>query len=309
MASTANRGELFGRDTFMLLDVSSNADQMGVSLGNAIRVERDQRGEANLLTVGAGLIGATTGSSMQFQILNMDVVASAQNLRAVTLPQISWEPIWNIPLEIEGAPDPQDLITVTPGILVYDNDGIPTRIFSESPYQVPIAPLPVTKHFLKEFNDRHVPRQLHATFTLPFALIAQADFTRTVKGPPTHGTRLHFNSPYFDELRGGLQIKAQAPAASAPTRRPAFGGWTIQLDNDIKWALFGIPITGSTLGNIVKTIFNSEFFTNKPKVPLEQIEFSGYGASIFSNWLDGDAAIAEVIRPPSMSWSDALHMK
>ena len=294
IASTRDRGEFFTRDNFMLLDVSSNADQMGVSLGNAIRVERDQRGEANLLTVGAVFTGATTGSSLQFQILNMDVVASAQNLRAVTLPQISWEPIWNIPLEIEGAPDPQDLITVTPGVVVYDNDGIPTRIFSESPYQVPIAPLPVTRHFLKEFNDKHVPRQLHSIFTLPFALIAQADFSRTIKKPANQNSRIHFNRPHFDELHGGLQIKAQAPAASSPTKRPAFGGWTIQVDNDIKWALFGIPITGSTLGNTVKTIFNKEFFTNKPKVPLEQIEFSGYGASIFSNWLDGDAAIAEV---------------
>jgi hypothetical protein len=294
MASTVGRGGVFAPDLFMLLDVSSNADQMGVSLGNAIQVERDQRGETNLLTVGAGFTGATTGSELQFQILNMDVVASSQNLRAMTLPQISWEPIWNIPLEIQGAPDPQDLITVTPGIVVYDNDGIPTRIFSESPYPVPIAPLPVTRHFLKEFNDKHVPRQLHSIFTLPFALIAQANFTRTIKGPPAQGSRLHFNRPFFPQLRGGLQIKAQAPAVSSPTKRPAFSGWTIQLDNDIKWVLFGIPITGSTLGNVVKTIFNKEFFTNKPKVPLERIEFSGYGASIFSNWLDGDAAIAEV---------------
>jgi hypothetical protein len=294
MASTRYRGELLAPDTFTLLDVSSNADQMGVSLGNAIRVERDPRGDAHLFTEGAVFAGAIPGSSMQFQILNMDVVASAQNLRAVTLPQISWEPIWNIPLEIEGSPDPLDLITVTPGVVVYDNDGIPTRIFSESPYQVPIAPLPVTKHFLKEFNDKQVPRQLRSIFTLPFALIAQADFSRTTKKPAKQSSRIHFNRPHFDELHGGLQIKAQAPAVSSPTKRPAFGGWTIQLDNDIKWALFGIPITGSTLGNIVKTIFNKEFFTNKPKVPLEQIEFSGYGASIFSNWLDGDAAIAEV---------------
>jgi hypothetical protein len=295
IASIGGRGGEFRPDLFMLLDVSSNADQMGVSLGSVIDVEHDQGGETNLLTVGAGLTGAATGSESKFQILNMDVVVSARNLRAVTLPQISWEPIWNIPLEIQGSPDPQDLITITPGVVVYDNDGIPTRIFSESPYSVPIAPLPVTRHFLKEFNDKNVPRQLHSIFTLPFALIAQANFTHSIKGPPTHGSRLHFNRPYFPDLHGGLQIKAQAPAVSSPGKRPAFPGWTIQLDNDLKWALFGIPITGSTLGNVVKTIFNNEFYGSpKRKVPLEQIEFSGYGASIFSNWLDGEAAIAEV---------------
>ncbi|HEX9144822.1 MAG TPA: hypothetical protein VGA09_11155, partial [Candidatus Binatia bacterium] len=292
MASTGNRGALFTPDMFMLLDVSSNADQMGVSLGNAIQVERGERGETNLSTVGAVFAGATSADSLQFQILNMDVVATAQNLRAVTLPQVSWEPIWNIPLEIEGSPDPQDLITVTPGLLVYDNDGIPTRIFSESPYPVPIAPLPVTKHFLKEFHDKHVPRALHSLMTLPFALIAQADFNRAIKKPANQSSRIHFNTPHFDELRGGLQIKAQAPALPTPS---SFGGWTVQVDNDIKWALFGIPITGSTLGNAVKGIFNREFY-NQPtrKVPLERIEFSGYGASIFSNWLDEGATIAAV---------------
>jgi hypothetical protein len=69
--------------------------------------------------------------------MNMDVVAAARNVRAATLPQISWEPVWNVPLPIEGPPDPSDTITVTPGLVVYDDDGIPTRIASESPYPRP----------------------------------------------------------------------------------------------------------------------------------------------------------------------------
>jgi hypothetical protein len=90
-----------------------------------------------------------------------------------------------------------------------------TRIFSESPYSVPIAPLPVTKHFLKEFNDAHVPRQLHSIFTLPFALVAQANFSRNIKAASEASTRLRFNMPWFDTLHGGLQIKALAPASSS----------------------------------------------------------------------------------------------
>ncbi len=281
---------------FMLLDVSSNADQMGVSLGTAFRVERDERGDTNIRNVNA-FMGATpgAGAGLQLQILNMDVVATAQNLRAVTLPQISWEPVANIPLAIEGPPDPQDLVTVAPGLLVYDNDGIPTYIFSESPYLVPITPLSVTKHFLQEFHDRNTPRQLRSIFTLPFALIAQADFNRKLNNPANKNARLNFNRPQFGHVRGGLQIKALAPAASSPAKRPSFEGWTVQLDN-IKWFLFGIPLPGSTLGKTVKTIFNGEFTPSgsKPQVPLEKMEISGYGASIFSNWLDGDAAIAEV---------------
>ena len=287
-------GTLFGPDQFMLLDVSSNADQMGVSLGNVVQVERDPLGDAKLRTVAAAPAGVPIGNDFPLQILNMDVVASAQNLRAITLPQVSWEPILNIPLAF--AFDPLDTITTTPGLVVYDNDGIPTRIASESPYQVPIAPLPVTRHFLKEFNDKHVPRQMYSAFTLPFALVAQANFTRTAKGPPEAGSRIHFHRPHFAQLRGGLQIKAQAPAPASPRKRASFSGWTGQIETNLKWGLFGLPLTGSTLGNTVKKIFNQEFTPsgNKPKVPLEQMEVSGYGASIFSNWLDQDAAIAEV---------------
>ena len=295
MATDNSRGSLFAPDTFMLLDVSSRADQMGVSFGTAIQVDRNQQGETNLRSVDATFsVAASTGGDLPLQILIMDVVTSARHVRAVTLPQISWEPISNIPLAIEGPPDPQDLITVAPGILVFDNDGVPTRIYSESPFPVPITPLSVTRHFLKEFNDNKVPRQLHSTFTLPFALIAEADFQRNTKLPPDKNSRVQFNMPWFDQLQGGLQIKALAPSSSSPNKKPSFGGWTLQLDNNIKWFLFGIPITGSTLGNTVKMIFNNEFFLNKPKVPLEKIEFSGYGATIFSNWRDGDAAIAEV---------------
>ncbi|MDT4897396.1 MAG: hypothetical protein QOH25_2473 [Acidobacteriota bacterium] len=282
-------------DAFMLLDVSSNADQMGVSLGTALQVGRDERGDTTIRNVNALLSsgGPFAGSGMQLQILNMDVVATARNVRAVTLPQISWEPIINIPLEIEGSPEPLDLVTVAPGILVYENDGIPTRIFSESPYLVPLTPLSVTKHFLKEFHDKVTPRQLHSVFTLPFALLAQAEFNRKPHTPVDENTQLSFNMPQFKGVRGGLQIKALAPESPFPNQSHSFEGWTFQLDN-LKWFLFGAPIPGSTLGLTVKEIFNGKFFNNQPQVPLEKIEFSGYGASIFSNWLNPDAVVADV---------------
>ena len=202
---------LSGRGFFMLLDVSSNADQMGVSLGNFVQVERDPLGDAKLRTVAAAPVGAPIGNDFPLQILNMDVVASAQNLRAVTLPQISWEPILNIPLAF--AFDPLDTITTTPGLVVYDNDGIPTRIASESPYQAPIAPLPVTRHFLKEFNDKHVPRQMYSAFTLPFALLAQANFTRTVKGPS--GSRFQNSFPPAALRPASRRIADQGTSAGA----------------------------------------------------------------------------------------------
>jgi len=305
---TRGAGILFSLDAFILLDVSSNADQMGVAWGTSIKVDRDTRGNATLSNVGTS--NFVPGSSqLPLQILNMDVVSVGHNLRAITLPQVSSEPISNIPLDVEGPVAGNDNITVTPGILVYQNDGLPTRIGSESPYQVPIAPIPVTKHFVKEFNDKKNPRLLQSIFSLPFAIIAQANFERKPHADPEDGSRISFNRPFFEQLRGGLQIKSLAPKGPSPDQSGSFEGWTLQLDETINTQLFGVPlngqlrtsffalpVNGSTLGQTVKKIFNKEFRLggNKPKVPVEKIEFSGYGASMFSNWLDGGAAIAEV---------------
>ena len=281
----------------MLLDVSSRADQMGVTVGPAIVVDRDDRGDPALRSTGPALFGAAADTGgIPIQIMDMDVVTTARNVRAATLPQISWEPVWNIPLPIEGPPDPADTITVIPGLVVYDNDGIPTRIFSESPYPVPIAPLPVTRHVIKEFNDDHTPRQVHSVFTLPFGLVAQADFTRLSTDPAAKNAHLDLNMPHFDQLRGGLQIKALPPASIKPDKFSAsFKGWTLQLDN-IRWAILGLRLYGSTLGKTVRDVFNQKFRPSgdDPMVPLERMELSGYGASIFSNYLDSTATIADV---------------
>jgi hypothetical protein len=290
-SSVLNR--LFPLDAMMLLDVSSRADQMGVAIGSALQIGRDAAGGLLVSRGDGSAFAVSVPSALPLQIDNMDVVATGQYLRATTLPQISWEPVWNIPLPIEGSPDPLDTVTVTPGPVVYQNDGVPTRIYSNSPYQVPIAPLPVTRHFLKEYNDEHKPLQLTSLFNLPFGMVAKADFIRHLNKAPEHSARLGLHAPHFGQLRGGLQIKALAPASPAPDKVGAtFDGWTLQLDN-IRWALFGIPLSGSTLGRTVRDIFNQHFAQNRKEVPVEQMELSGYGASIFSNWLS-DASIADV---------------
>lgn len=353
---------------FTLLDVSTHADQMGVSFGNPIRVQRDVNGDYNLRSAYLAP-PSTIEANVPFGIDNLDVVSTGTRLRAVTLPQISWEPVLNSALEKAAPPafeaiakllkdtiqfisdlaisslpanpwagyesvistivngyiavlkappgaiqTQDDTITILPGLMVYDNDGIPTKFSSESPYLVPIAPLPVTSHFIKEYHDKVLPRKLHASFTLPFGMLAKADFARD-EASDKAGTaaRLTFNRPWFNEFHGGLQVKALAGkrtsaqsqplglefliiGAKPPVEFKAFDGWTIQLNDNIKWFLFGMPATGSTLGETVRKIFNNEFQQGQPqaKVLLEKIEFSGYGASMFSNWIDSSAAIAAV---------------
>ena len=78
-----------------------------------------------------------------------------------------------------------------------------------------------------------------------------------------------------------------------------FPGYVIQINNIL--GLGGNPTYASTLGDSVTRIFNGEFFTspltyNKPEdgrgVPVVRIDFSGYGANMFSNWLSPSAEFA-----------------
>jgi len=282
----------FAGDPLMLLDVSTHADLMGVTVGPALRVARGEGGDRLVRDDVAATQGASDSAGLQ--IMNMDVVAPAPNLRAATLPQISWEPVVNVPLPF--AFNAADSVTTTPGLIVYENDGIPTRIFSESPHPVPIAPLPVTRHFVREFNDAQQPRQMLGVFTLPFGLVAKAEFNRSLAASAQDNARVDFHMPHFGHLHGGLQIQAKAPVSGNPAKvSPEFHGATLQLDN-IRWGLFGTPLTGSTLGLTAETIFNNRF---KPggadhHVPVEALELSGYGASMFSDWHDANANTADV---------------
>jgi hypothetical protein len=279
-------------DLFRLLDVSTHADQTGVGLGPAFTVEQQGDGNANLrrdVFLGANTGTAATSSASGLQVMNMDVVAPAANLRAMTLPQISWEPMWN-----EGLPGTTEPMAGD-GFILHHDDGIPTRLFSESPHLVPIAPLPVTRHFVKEFDDPHRPRTIRSSFTLPFGLEAQADFARTAGVAPTADTRVAFHRPRFAGLEGGLQIRVIPPVATKPLETSAsFPGWTRQLEGQLM-DIRGAPLASSTLGPEVQEIFNNDMYIEPTRrVPLEGIELSGYGASMFSHWHDEHATVASV---------------
>jgi hypothetical protein len=288
LASFLKQPDVSFRDFFMLLDVSSNADQMGVSLGNAIRVEQDREGETKLQTTIADIsVTTSAAASSPLQIQKMDVVAPANYVRAMTLPQISWEPFFNIPLAIEGK-TPPDQVTVTPGLMLFDDDGPPTWIASCSPLPVPIAPLPVTGHLVKEFRNERQPRRLRTYFGLPFGMVAQTDFQPKPPSEPGPASDVSIHKPHFDQVRGGLQIKARSLTPAVP-----LPGFARQQDN-LKWFLGGAKISGTTLGSIVRTFFEDEFDQPNGHVPLERIEFCGYGASIFSNWHNDKPTVADV---------------
>ncbi len=280
---------------FSLLDVSSHANQLGISLGPALPMRRIETGKVR--ETGDRQAQVQPNPNQFFGVEGMQVVVQGSAARLYMLPQVAWEPVINLtpPGEnVKGDPNK--------GMNYYPNDGGPSRLVNYHIGKVPLIPRNLVDFTLgKYYADKSA---VDAVFTLPFGLRAKAELTHEKireSTPPD----LHLIQPKFpDNLQGGLQIRAiakdygkDATNTEGPDE-PMFKGFTVQLANIIT-SNPANPM--STLGRSVTRIFNSEFFTNPSTptqlkergVPLSYIDFSGYGASTFSNWLSPRAAIAE----------------
>jgi len=227
-------------------------------------------------------------------VQELDLSARSRYVRAFTVPQISWEPVFNLtpppPAEpgVPGVPDPPI------GWNLYPNDGGPTRLLNDSVTLVPIAPIPVTEFLVNDFKDRK-NGFTGALFTLPFGLRAFAEFSRENQFVPgMEPARLGlFRPEYEGGVKGALQVRADAPKSRV--KSPTFAGGTFQVNNVLNES--GTPTYTTTLGFSVTKIFNKQFYYDPPAlkksgVPLSRIDFCGYGANIFSHWEDPFGAIA-----------------
>jgi hypothetical protein len=256
------------REIFRLLDVSSRADLFGV-------------GYATYLP---DLRGAEGARGRPLQLRGLDLLAPTQNVSAFTLPAFQWEPVYNIPAEGQ----------LFPSRLVSQTDGGPTRFAMPSATLVPVAPLPVMDTLLAEYGE-DVRRPLAVRFTLPFGIVAVAELRRRSSRPllPV------FASPRFESVRprfaasgltGGLQVALHAAAditlqAGGPS--PGLPGAAAQTNN----AVGGMNVLKSGL---VHDIFNGTFADARPMVPVQRVDFSGYGGTTFSDWRHPDAEGAGV---------------
>jgi hypothetical protein len=280
--------ESFEREQFALLDVSTNADQMGVSFAWFNPLTLDDSSYI-YYQVYKPKGAQPPASPYPLQVRELDLAAESRYVRAFTVPQLSWEPLFNLTFPAIGGDPPF-------GVNLYPNDGGPTRLFNNSVELVPIAPIPVTEFLVKDFEER-AEGFTGALFTLPFGLRAFAEFSRQNQFVPTlDPAKLTFNRPEYEggALRGAMQLRADAP--KHPAESPIFKGSTLQLNNVLN--LNGLPSFAGTLGSSVGIIFNKEFFYDgntgyKDRgVPLTRIDFCGYGASMFSHWQNPNAAIA-----------------
>jgi hypothetical protein len=285
----------YRRDVFALLDVSTNADLFGISFDLLNRREFRVDTERDPKT------GEVSYSFFSLQVQGLDVVSAGENVRAFTVPQISWEPVINLS---PPAPPPDGPIAGDPagGFIYYPDDGGPTRIANNSDEKVVLAPLPLTDFLLeKRKNDKNF--RAFSFFTLPFGMKAAALLTENYRfnNVDRQGGNLSGNKYSFEEqLQSALQLRMDAGTPLRDGDSHMFMGTTVQVNNILDF--LGNATGNSTLGGSVTEIFNREFFydSNYPfelykqrGVPVTRMDLSGYGANMFSNWLNTKAAVAE----------------
>lgn len=268
-------------ESLFLLDVSSNADQLGVGLGTPDPAR------------------TTGGGGTALAISGLDLVTPGVNLRTFTTPQIQWEPVINIPNPDGPFPSP----------VAFWDDGGPTLMGSPTVDLVPIAPIPVINKILNSYQQGNPAAVL---FTLPFGMKAVATLPKPSRiGPlPVPRPGLAMLQPEFTDqnLTGGRQVSMTAARPlfeilGSPAASPSLPGATVQLRNLIDPNLN--PLDVSILGNPVDPIFNGTFAPpgsdpdgggKFPAVPVTRMDLSGYGASMFSDWVDPSANPPAVVQ-------------
>jgi len=278
---------------FSLLDLSTNYDLLGVSMSfNQVR------------SISQGFAKVNQVSEQVVTIEKMNLRTPMAMLNGYTLPHIFWEPVVNI--TEPGISDDPDK-----GIIGYKDQG-PATVFTQFDSTVinidPLKYIEKFQHNLKpDLPEDEVPVNpikknpnlgSNVLFGLPNGKVSIALLTPFNPQQATMNNRhLDFITPSFknEKFKGGLQFRVSANAAKNPESfPPELFGATVQMKNSTDWN--GNSIPQSVLGKDVHTIFNKTFASSfgKTGVPLTHIDFSGYGASTYSNWLAPLAKFADI---------------
>ena len=184
-----------------------------------------------------------------------------------------------------------------PSIINFSNNGNPTRISSSNKADVELVPTKLYEFILDGFNNSGGPQGVAAHFTLPFGICAFAYFNPR-KMPDLPSASATRNEPAFSGKKtgivtGGMQLHVEANPPDDAEITPTDNHLAYFLGSARQLAMANSAAT--ILGNKITDAFNNEFSSGpNARVPLERIDFSGYGASIFSKWLNESANFGRV---------------
>jgi hypothetical protein len=234
-----------------LLDVSTNADLFGVRL--ALRAFEN------------------------FAISGLATSLPEYGLGVVTVPHISWEPLIGAPFSVLISPDdgPQTLLYVVTQTAQPQGNSV---------VMVQAEPLPALDHIVAAARGKSA--DLHASFTLPFGLRGRVDSSLPGATPPD----VAYVRPSFaaGALAGGRQVSMRAPGYPSTVGISGYAQTTSDASTrtSIDPNDYGASVLGAAPGEIAG-FFLESFAPPTPGptvVPVNRIDASGYGASLFSHW-------------------------
>jgi hypothetical protein len=199
---------------------------------------------------------------------HMALALPGTNVAVFTVPQISWEPMKSDP--------------AVAGLHAAD-DGGPSTFNVETVDLVRVEPA-AALHFLE--SEVSAGEKFNAHFTLPFGLVANVQAAQFLQ----LGGTFRLTQPAFRDFSGGLQLTLGAPHQEVEDA--SLPGTCEALD----------PYGVAVLSSDVAKMFNDEFLTGTinmqpqppARIPVKRIDFSGYGASTFSDWRDSKTEVGIV---------------
>jgi hypothetical protein len=299
-----------------LLDLSTKVDLFGVAIapligeyataGPGSDLRASVQGPAATAATAATATAATAATATAttataaaaaqapaFALEGMSLALNGADIATFAVPQVSWEP-----MESTGPQGPLGPIG-NPG-----SDGLPMLVAAPDSQQlVPFAPQPVLTN---NIDNVAAGIPFAALFSLPFGLIAAISQPNGPVNPRVKSSFLAGGGT-FTSLSPGFQLTAaeQLSAAVSLTLTPPgqtgaggadplFGGQTI-VDGTYTATVMGQTPDGQSS---VETIFTGEFSQGGAQqgVPLLRADLSGYGASIFSEWLNADQQGSSIIK-------------
>ncbi|MCC2591138.1 hypothetical protein [Chryseobacterium sp. MFBS3-17] len=266
---------------FMLFDVSTESDHWGVafSFENREIMRKLYADDVNV-----------TGENVV--TINKNYLQTPMGfMHGLTLPHISWEPVLNITPPAVPVDPPL-------GILQQNNNNIPT-VFSQLYNKVVrIHPQDFMQNFrfsLKTPSEETKQLQSKILFTLPNGKLSVVSLNPYQQEQMHQKNHLEFIMPKFEHqnqsIQGSIQFRIAAYKDNNPDKPPRLRGRTEQLRNLTDFD--NISILGETVTNIFNNVFGQQNEVDVG-VPITHIDFSGYGASTFSNWKNPTAKFATI---------------
>ncbi len=229
----------------------------------------DVSSNADQWGIAIGVLGG-----LNFSFSGLQLQAPAADTEVFTVPGISWEPV------VDSTSVPSWLAAFSP------DDGIPTTFLVAVSAPAPIDPVLA----LEQYQAAAGKNATQAAFTLPFGITANlSEPTPGAPGPTYAIPSVQFPNEGLASARA-LSITSAGGPLTGTLPGTAITGFNATPP------AYGAQVLGTALPSVAK-FWDQDFGPGgQGFMPIGRIDLSGYGTTLFSDWLDPNPLVTGIIR-------------